>query len=85
MKKENDETCPDCGTQHGSKNDCPAGSSNTGLLSSPMALLIIGGGIIFGYYFYENKKKKDKKIAEDKAIAMGAEEQSFEPVSFGLI
>ena len=82
MKKETDETCPDCGTQHGSKNECPAGSSNTGLLSSPMVLLIIGGGIA---YFYATKKKKDKKIAEKKAIAMGAEVQSFEPVSFGLI
>tara|TARA_A100001015_G_scaffold306896_1_gene401900 strand:+ start:96 stop:344 length:249 start_codon:yes stop_codon:yes gene_type:complete len=81
MKKETDENCPDCGTQHGSKNECPAGSSNTGLLSSPLVLLIIGGGIA---YFYATKKKKDKNIAEDKAIAMGAEEQSFEPVSFGL-
>lgn len=77
MTKNKTKDCPDCGTQHGSKNECPApGSANKTSLLIPM---VVVSAVVA---FYMVNKKKNKAI-EDKAVAMGAD-QSFEPVSFGL-
>jgi len=77
MKNQKSKDCPNCGTKHGSKN-CPTtlikGSSNTTSMLIPMVLV----SAAIALFVISRKKENSKETVKSR------DEQSFEPVSFGL-